>query len=209
MDSEITKNTTGKSVSFWKGLVLTYLIFLAIFFAATPFLTFLLYWETDLSTTMLPELIGFCLQGAFLVLIFGLYERRSAINAKNNQKFALRMFVSSFLHRSLSQSDNSGSGESYPSSLPNPFEKEINLIQQEGLTDRQAKRLRTLARLETPSLASLSAVAAGLDYAHLEAWNTILNDLRRLRDSTTLEDTSRLTLALLGSVNRFDALAFS
>ena len=193
-------------VSFMRGLVLFYLIFLAVFFAAAPFLTLLLYAEADLSTSLLPQLIGFCLQGAFLVVIFAVYEKRSIINAKRSQKFALRTFLSTCVRHCVAV-EGRGPGE-HELMLPSPaaFAEGIDAIRSQGLNAASAAKLKNIAEKNLTSMESLSVVAAQIDYYHLEVWNAVINDNRDIRDSETLAQASRATVHLLEHIQKFDEL---
>ncbi len=196
-------------VSFVRGLVLFYLIFLAIFFAAAPFLTLLLYAETDLSTSLLPQLIGFCLQGAFLVMIFAVYERRSTINSKRGHKFALRTFLSTCVRHCVAidrdhVEDPAGADPLFPP--PAAIAEGIEIIRAQGLNAASADKLKNIAERNLTSMESLAAVAAQIDYYHLEVWNSVINDNRDIRDAQTLEAASRATVHLLEHIQKFDEL---
>ena len=191
-------------VSFMRGLVLFYLIFLAIFFAAAPFLTLLLYAEADLSTSLLPQLIGFCLQGAFLVVIFAVYEKRSAINARRSQKFALRTFLSSCVRHCLTPDEEHSGHEMLPS--PVAFAEGITTIRAHGLDTQAADELRGIAERNLNSMESLSVVAAQIDFYHLEVWNAVINDSRAIREAKTPEEVARSAVHLLENIQKFDEL---
>ncbi|MBF0623399.1 MAG: hypothetical protein HQL82_01185 [Magnetococcales bacterium] len=195
------QNSGQQTVSFLKGLVLFYLIFLVVFFAATPFLAFWLYWETDLSTSMLPELIGFCLQGGFLVLVFALFERRSVINAKRNQKLILRSYLGSLLQRAMAPDRNPVHGM-----LPalEAFAAEREALAAGTLDPSIRTRLREALEREAVSLESLGAVAAQIDHEHLTAWSGLVECARDIRRAPDAEATDRAITALLDHIADFD-----
>ncbi|MBF0186728.1 MAG: hypothetical protein HQL50_02260 [Magnetococcales bacterium] len=197
----------ARPVSFWKGLVLFYLIFLVVFFAATPFLTFMLYWETDLSTSMLPELIGFCLQGGFLVLVFALYERRSLNEVKSERKYALRTFLAGFIRGSLTS--DAGLLTEENSALwhtPEALEREANRMQVEGVNETILSRAVEKANQEVTSMESLTGVAAQIDHRHLEAWMNIIAQVRTLKRAETQETQQEASIALLRAIAKFEEL---
>ncbi|MGN7613362.1 hypothetical protein ACQZV8_14900 [Magnetococcales bacterium HHB-1] len=190
-----------KSLSFWKGLILFYLIFLVIFFAATPLLTFFLYWETDLTTSILPELIGFCLQGGFLVLIFSLYEQRSVNQARAARKFALQ----SYLFATLDDAIQPRKEQDLTSPLhpPETLDEKIEQIKQQGLSEESKERFENLAKRELIPLSSLSAVAAQIDQKHMTVWMDIITATREIEPG---EKRLEHATQLLRHIERFDDL---
>jgi hypothetical protein len=188
--------------SFFKGLVTFYLIFLALFFAAAPFLTLLLYAETDLSLSLLPQLIGFCLQGAFLVIVFAIYEKRSILNNKRSHKFALRTFLSVFVTPCV----ESGEVENGMISSPAQFAQGLDKIRAQGLEKKQANQLIQAANQNLTSMESLTALVAQIDHVHLEAWSRILQESRDIRDSENQTEIQKATVQLMENIQRFDEL---
>lgn len=195
-------------VSFMKGLVLFYLIFLAIFFASAPFLTLLLYAETDLTKSLLPQLIGFCLQGAFLVVVFALYEKRSLINAKHSHKLALRTFLVTFVDLCLPNLQEPPSDASTEALLPLPaaFAAGLDLIRAQGLDETIASRLRSIAEKNLLPMSSLTFVAAQIDHYHLKNWNAIMQNCRDIRNTDTAAETGKKAVKLLENIRKFDEI---
>lgn len=188
--------------SFFKGLVTFYLIFLAIFFAAAPFLTLLLYAETDLSLSLLPQLIGFCLQGAFLLVVFSIYENRSTINSKRNHKFALRTFLSAFVTPCLNSAYHDDD------LLPSPaaFAEGLDTIKDGGIEGITAATLKNVAKQNVASMESLTVLAAQVDHAHLQIWASILHECRTIKNSTDDENLTDTVVQLLENIRKFDEL---
>ena len=191
-----------KQNSFFKGLLTFYLIFLAIFFAAAPFLTLWLYAETDLSLSLLPQLIGFCLPGAFLVVVFAIYEKRSTLNSKRSHKFALRTFLSDFVNPFMEKSPHDDSLIASPAI----FADGLETLRSEGMKEDAAKQLITVAKQNITSMESLTVLAAQIDHVHLDVWGAIIHESREIRDSENQEDTETSAIRLLEHINRFDEL---
>ncbi|OSM02167.1 hypothetical protein MAIT1_02267 [Magnetofaba australis IT-1] len=186
--------------------MLFYLIFLVVFFAATPILTMTLYWEADLSVSILPELIGFSLQGGFLVLVFAVYEWRSARNARHNQKFTLRTYLGSFVDRSLfaiTSPDLTGEGE-VP--VAEPPVLDLESMTADSISDGAAQRIQQFAERQLTSLEALSSVAAHIDYNHLDAWSVIVDDLHNIRGAVELSEVKDGVISLLRNIKNFDDL---
>jgi hypothetical protein len=188
--------------SFFKGLLTFYLIFLAVFFAAAPFLTLLLYAETDLSLSLLPQLIGFCLQGAFLVVVFSVYEKRSSLNSKRSHKFALRTFISDFVNPCMDKDLHEEGLISSPAMFADGLEK----LRNQGMEEQTVEELKQVAQQNITSMESLTVLAAQIDHVHLEIWGAILHESRNVRDSSSQQETESAVIKLLENINRFDEL---
>lgn len=193
----------GRQMSFVKGLVALYLIFLVIFFAAAPFLTLWLYAEASLTRSLLPQLIGFCLQGAFLVVVFAIYEKRTTIQNKRSHKFALRSSVGSLL-RPLGYVNDGGAKGMLPS--PTTLTQIQQDIAQNGLSEKLRQELEANALKILVSLESLSVLAAQIDAQHLEVWGAILHAVRRMSEVSSQEQTQEMVLEVIDAVRDFDEL---
>lgn len=193
----------GRHISFMKGLLALYLIFLVIFFAAAPFLTLWLYAEANLTKSLLPQLIGFCLQGAFLVVVFAIYEKRSSFAAKRGRKVALRISIAS-LTRPMDGFDR-GSTKGILSS-PVGMDKIRQEIQERGISEDLAHELAANSKMVMVSLESLTVLAAQIDADHLESWGMIIYHCRRLAEAASPQETAETMLALLDTVRDFDEL---
>ncbi|MBF0108949.1 MAG: hypothetical protein HQL76_07230 [Magnetococcales bacterium] len=187
-------------MSFMRGLLALYLIFLVLFFAAAPFLTLWLYAEDDLSRSLLPQLIGFCLQGAFLVVVFAVYEKRTTLNAKRSHKFALRSALGSLI-RPLERPDVTP-----PGNPPMPLALIQREIMDQGLTEKMGQALGQNAQRGLVSLESLTVLAAQIDADHLEIWGGILDQLHRLATSMPAKQTNEAAIDLLDLIRDFDDL---
>ncbi|MBF0357006.1 MAG: hypothetical protein HQL70_00285 [Magnetococcales bacterium] len=185
-----------------KGILTFYLVFLAIFFAMAPFLTLMLYAETDLSLSLLPQLIGFCLQGTFLVVVFSIYEKRSSLNSKRNHKFALRTFLSNFVDPCL-DSSHTEAGFLQSQQL---FLEGMEKLRANGLKEQTATKIQQIAEKSIPSMETLTVIAAQVDHMHLEMWGVLLEDSRNIRDADSETATSNATIKLLENIQQFDEL---
>lgn len=193
----------GRQMSLMQGLVALYLIFLVIFFAAAPFLTLWLYAEADLSRSLLPQLIGFCLQGAFLVVVFAIYEKRTTVHGKRSHKFALRSAASSVLRPLGGVYDGAARG----GFLAPPVLMRIHQdIMESGLSQGVCEALEANALRVLVSLESLSVLAAQIDAQHLEAWGEILHAIRGMSGVCAQGEMQEMVLELIDAVRDFDEL---
>ncbi|MBF0180386.1 MAG: hypothetical protein HQM03_10230 [Magnetococcales bacterium] len=195
----------GEKVSWLKGFFLFYLFFLVLFFAAAPFLTLWMYAQTSLTKSLLPQLIGFCLQGGFLVVVFALYEKRSVIDARRSWKFTLRTFLSPIVDRCL---PNWKAGEMGKDLLPPPstLVLGIDAIRDRGVAPEVAADLHRIAERSLIAMESLSVMAAQIDHVHLNTWLAIIHQTRAIAVATQPDEQSRLVAQLLENVRQFDEL---
>jgi hypothetical protein len=193
---------TQKPRSFFKGLITLYLIFLAIFFAVAPFLTVTLYAETDLSLSLLPQLIGFCMQGAFLVVVFSIYEKRSTVNSKRSNKFALRTVLSNFVNPCM------GNNQIDTGWLPSPnmFDDAMDKLRKNEMDEKTASALKIIAQEQINSMEALTVLVAQIDHIHIEVWGAILRDCRIIRESTNQKAITTATIDMLENIQQFDEL---
>ncbi|MBF0193803.1 MAG: hypothetical protein HQL71_04560 [Magnetococcales bacterium] len=191
-----------KPRSFFKGLITLYLIFLAIFFAAAPFLILTLYAETDLSLSLLPQLIGFCMQGAFLVVVFSIYEKRSTMTNKRSNKFALRTVLSNFVNPCMGNSQIDTGW--LPS--PNMFGDAIEKLRKKELDEQTTVALQNIAQEQINTMEALTVLVAQIDHTHIEVWGAILRNCRVIRESANQKEISIATVELLENIQQFDEL---
>lgn len=194
----------GQHITFAKGVFAFYLIFLAVFFAAAPFLTLILYSQTDLTRSLLPQLIGFCLQGAFLVLVFAIYEKRSTLFTKRNHKYTLRALLSPLVSACSVASESAG-----VRFLPNPvvLENILQALREHGVAEEKVLTLKKVSKENVTTLESLAIVAAQIDYLHLEAWSTIIHQLAVIRDAEQTEGMAEAAVLLFENIQKFDELS--
>ncbi|MBF0133561.1 MAG: hypothetical protein HQL75_13370 [Magnetococcales bacterium] len=197
------QSALGRQMSLMQGLVALYLIFLVIFFAAAPFLTLWLYAEADLSRSLLPQLIGFCLQGAFLVVVFAIYEKRTTMHSKRGHKFALRSAMGSLLRPLGRVHEGAAKGVfSSPTALMQIYQD----IAESGLSQGVCEEMKANALKVLVSLESLSVLAAQIDARHLEVWGVILQAIRGMGEAHSHGQVQGMVLELMDAVRDFDEL---
>ncbi|MBF0438176.1 MAG: hypothetical protein HQL93_03550 [Magnetococcales bacterium] len=194
----------GEKVSWLKGFFLFYLFFLVLFFAAAPFLTLWMYAQTSLTKSLLPQLIGFCLQGGFLVIVFALYEKRSTIDARRNWKFTLRSFLSPFVDHCLPDWKSMVNNSEKLLPPPEILQQSIHSIRSDGLQQKLGVELQQIAQRNLIAMESLSVVAAQIDHIHLNTWMAIIHHTRALTNALTEAEQRTLVVNLLEDVVKFD-----
>ncbi|MBF0270755.1 MAG: hypothetical protein HQL98_01600 [Magnetococcales bacterium] len=198
----------GEKISWLKGFFLFYLFFLVVFFAAAPFLTLWLYSETSVTRTLLPQLIGFCMQGGFLVVLFAFYEKRATVDTRRAWKFTLRSFLAPFVDGCLPEAPLSARDRGGMLPSPDVVRMGIETLRARGLTREHAAALQQIARDTLLAMQSLSVVAAQIDHAHLESWMSMLRLLRILERAREPEELTTASVEILEEVVKFDERYF-
>nr|CRH06807.1 conserved protein of unknown function [Candidatus Magnetococcus massalia] len=163
----------------------------------------LLYWETDFSTSMLQELVGFALQSLFIVFIFALFEWRSSRQKKINHKLTLRAFLSEMLDQALFRAQgNVGVDPSEP--MPVDVEvAELSSLDQEAL---ETMRIQVAKRIDAMRI--LTPLVAEIDAAHLICWNQMLEANHKLLDENQgPEEAMQYVDELVLGLRHFDELS--
>ncbi|MFT5163076.1 MAG: hypothetical protein ACI9FJ_001658 [Alteromonadaceae bacterium] len=173
-------------------------------------LLFVMMSQSDASfvDNMVPELIGFCLEGIFFIGLFSLWQRRKETGQKQQLSRSLRGFLGIFLQEM-------NSGIICPSFTPieDPSELDHSCsgikklacnINNCGMNNSVIKSLHKLSNDELSSLENLLPVAAQLSAAHMTCWNTILGHVKILAKSNDKEDVHLTLIQLLEAIEHFD-----
>ena len=170
----------------------------------------------DFVGNMLPELIGFCLEGIFFIGIFTWIQERKDKERKTELKQSLAAaigFICPIINSSLSQADQvklldsdnwtrqtRTNGRSLKLLLGSITSKEIEIASDE------IEAIQKLLSTRLSTLDSLLSIAAELSHSHLSAYNMILTEIHKIAkhhyfDSTELKSSYMALLRLLISFN--------
>jgi hypothetical protein len=165
---------------------------------------------------MLPELIGFCLEGIFFIGIFTWIQERKDRERKEQLRQSLAGaigFICPIINSSLvkekqiklRETDNwtrqtRTNGPNLKSLLRSVSSHEINI------TSAQIQAIQQLLTTRLSTLDSLLSVAAELSHAHLSAYNMILTEIHKIAkhqyfESKELKTSFHNLLKLLVSFN--------
>lgn len=192
--------------SILKGMMVFYLFLLVIFFAVTPFLAMLLYWETDFSRSMLPVLIGFCLQGIFLVMVFAIYQYDTTMKSRQNNKLLLRGMITPLLHAALAQEGQTSHSTLGGMPAPGHLAQAIEALRNGTLPESSQERLRHLFTRSAYALESMTAVAVQIDAQHMAAWTSIFTALNAFEEAEEAPARQAAVIQLLERAQWFDEL---
>lgn len=168
-----------------------------------------LYAGGSFRDNILPELIGFSLEGIFFVILFTIYEKyreqRSRLREKESLKKSLRSFLSLLLYWACPV--DSKLTADFAFATPASLSKLITDLKcQGGFGDVQALFLKDIAKREASSFEAMLPVAAAVGCRYLEVWNRIINNLKGIRDSSTESECYDALIQLLNFLSEFDDL---
>lgn len=165
--------------------------------------------EGAVRDNLLPELIGFCLEGFFLVGLFSLIQRRLERDRKHELRQSLRGALRDVLsHLDVAMLDanaeptSSQALERDPAVVVALFRKlnrdEMNLVDMARLKD-SAARSYSVTR-------DLIPVAAQLSAEHMRWWLAISDSVRHLSEATDRAGIGVATHRFLINLGEFDEL---
>lgn len=166
--------------------------------------------EGRVFDNLVPELIGFCLEGFFLIGLFSLIQRRR----EHERRFELRQSLRGALREILSYLDvgllheneepaDSRALEEDPQMVVALFRK---IMADPPLELEAMARLKEVAARNLTTVHDLIPVAAQLSAKHMRWWLAITDSVRHLAEAT---DKSAVTSALhqfLAGLGEFDEL---
>jgi hypothetical protein len=159
--------------------------------------------------SLVPELIGFCLEGFFLIGLFSLIQRRR----ERERKAELRLSLRGALREILSHIDigmleetaepaDSKSLEEDPKLVASLILKlAANSMDVEGMA-----RLKGIAVRNLTTIHDLIPVAAQLSADHIRWWLAITDSVRQLADSTDAASAAGSLHRFLANLGEFDQL---
>lgn len=155
--------------------------------------------EGPIYQNLVPELIGFCLEGFFLIGILSLIQARR----ERERKEELRLSLRGSLRDILSHLDIGLLGDTQEPAASRALEEDprlvANLIMK--LADHELDidamaRVKTVAQRNLTTIHDLIPVAAQLSAEHIRWWLAITDSVRQLSEATE-------TTAVAGSLHRF------
>jgi hypothetical protein len=158
---------------------------------------------------LIPELIGFCLEGFFLVGLFSLIRRR----LERDRKHELRQSLRGALREILSHLDvalleeyaepaSSQALERDPQVVATLFRK-LNTVEMDL---ENMRHLKEAAARNSSVLRDLIPVAAQLSADHMRWWLSIAESVRHLADSTDSAAVAFAAHKFLINLGEFDEL---
>lgn len=162
------------------------------------------------QTSLLPELIGFCLEGFFLVGLFSLIQRRLERERKNELRESLRGALRDLLsHLDIALlEENAEPANSQSLDLDPEFVKALFVRLHKNELDLNGMlNLKEAAQRNVSTMHDLIPVAAQLSANHMRWWLAIADSVRRLSESTDKADINFTAQKFLMNLGEFDQLS--
>lgn len=166
--------------------------------------------EGAFQNSLLPELIGFCLEGFFLVGLFSLIQRRLERERKNELRESLRGALREILsHLDIALlEDNEEPAKTESLDLDAEFVKTLFVKLHKNELDLQSMlNIKEAAKRNFGTMHDLIPVAAQLSANHMRWWLAIAESVRRLSEGTDRADINYLAQKFLMNLGEFDQLS--
>ena len=162
------------------------------------------------QSSLLPELIGFCLEGFFLVGLFSLIQRRN----ERDRKLELRQSLRGALREILSHLDIALLEEHAEPASSQSLDLDPKLVRilyvklHEGqLNLKSMLNIKEAAARNFSTMHDLIPVAAQLSADHMRWWLAIAESVRHLSEATDKASVEFASHKFLKHVGEFDQLA--
>ena len=174
----------------------------------------LLWWFLDSGSgsfhdSLLPELIGFCLEGFFLVGLFTFvqqlreHERRRELWL--SLRGSLRVFLS-HLDIAFLEEDAEPMSSSELEDDPVVVKTLLSKLKTQNMSLESMSAFKTLARRDLALTHDLIPVAAQLSAGHMRWWLAIMDSMRQLSEANTRTDLEYALEMFLIHLQEFDQL---
>ena len=166
--------------------------------------------EGAFQNSLLPELIGFCLEGFFLVGLFSLIQRRLERERKNELRESLRGALRDILsHLDIALlEDNAEPAKAESLDLDPEFVKALFAKLHKNELDLQGSlNIKEAAKRNFGTMHDLIPVAAQLSANHMRWWLAIAESVRRLSEGTDKADINFMAQKFLMNLGEFDQLS--
>jgi hypothetical protein len=165
--------------------------------------------EGAFQTNLLPELIGFCLEGFFLVGLFSLIQRRLERDRKNELRQSLRGALREILsHLDIALLEEYAEPASTQSLDLDPKRVKILFakLHNSELDLKSMRNIKEAATRNVSTMHDLIPVAAQLSANHMRWWLAISESVRRLSEATDKAGVDFAAQKFLMNLGEFDQL---
>jgi len=166
--------------------------------------------EGAFQNNLLPELIGFCLEGFFLVGLFSLLQFRLERERKNELRLSLRGALREILsHIDIALLEENAEPASTQSLDQDPklVKSLFAKLHKSNLDLRSLLNIKEAAARNINTMHDLIPVAAQLSADHMRWWLAIAESVRRLSEATDKPGVNFATQKFLMNLGEFDLLS--
>ena len=163
-----------------------------------------------IQSNLLPELIGFCLEGFFLVGLFSLIQMRLARERKHELRQSLRGALREILsHLDIALlEDNAEPASTQSLDLDPKYVSAIKVKLLNGELDLESMlNIKEAAGRNFSTMHDLIPVAAQLSADHMRWWLAIAESVRRLSEATDKSGVNFAAHKFLTNLGEFDELS--
>ncbi len=167
--------------------------------------------EYAFRDNLVPELIGFCLEGFFWIGLLTYFQKSREMQRKNELWLSLRGSLRSFLsYLDIGFLDQHA--EPMPSIVlekdPSIIQRFIDQVESHSLDLENMVFLKKTCMQSLSLVRDLVPVAAQLSAAHMRWWIAITDSMRKLADANDRQQIEKSTLLLLKNIQEFDTLDY-
>ena len=166
--------------------------------------------EGAFQNNLLPELIGFCLEGFFLVGLFSLIQLRLERDRKNELRLSLRGALREILsHMDIALLEENAEPESSLSLDQDPKVVKALFVKlhNSDLDVGDLLNIKEAAARNISTMHDLIPVAAQLSADHMRWWLAIADSVRNLSEATDKRDVNFAAQKFLMNLGEFDLLS--
>ncbi len=166
----------------------------------------------SISDSIYPELIGFCLEGIILVILFGFIQRKynkdNELKQKEELKETLLTQIDIFLYWSnlIPKKEFRSDGKfSFKDNIK--LENLIKNLKDENKLfelDIPLYFIKEFSKRELPNIIALLPVSANINSLHLKNWSLIINNLNGIIESEKDEIFFEALISFLLSIKTFN-----
>jgi hypothetical protein len=167
--------------------------------------------EGAFRDNLIPELLGFCLEGFFLIGLFSYIQKTKEQSRRKELWLSLRGSLRSFLsYLDIAFLDKNAEPMSSNALEQNPEIIESLIVK----LNNNELDLESMVLLKKTSINSillirdLVPVAAQLSAAHMRWWIAISDSMRRIKNANSREKLVKHTTFLLKNIQEFDLLEY-
>ena len=160
-------------------------------------------------SSLVPELIGFCLEGFFLIGLFSLIQRRR----ERERRYELRQSLRGALREILSYLDIGLLGENAEPADSKALEEDPRVVgtliiklAENPLELEAMTRVKAVAARNLTTVHDLIPVAAQLSADHMRWWLAITDSVRHLAEATNKSSVALAAHQFLATLGEFDDL---
>lgn len=159
--------------------------------------------------SLVPELIGFCLEGFFLIGLFSLIQRRRERERRDELRQSLRgalREILSYLDIGLLDDNAEPADSKALEEDPKMVGTLIVKLAEHPLELDAMTRLKAVAERNLTTVHDLIPVAAQLSASHMRWWLAITDSVRHLAEATDRSAVALATHQFLAKLGEFDEL---